>query len=260
MGLNPTAACKLKNLTQLLRGRKVFFQYSSKDNAYLVNDTGEVQFFKSRLRGFVRYSEGIRSCGEAVAESYFIDKIDFDRGDVVIDCGANYADLYVYFKSRSLGIRYIAIEPGPEEYACCLKNAAGQEVFNLALSNITGKADFYLSSAAGDSSLFIPAVGYTSVLTVQTERLDQFAKDIGKIKLLKLEAEGGEPEILEGGMQALKRIEYVAVDGGPERGPNGESTIERITNILISNGFEMLYMNTTGVGRALFRNLQLDNV
>ena len=58
---------------------------------------------------------------------------------------------------------------------------------------------FYLSSATGDSSLIEPA-SFTEKIDVRVTTLDIFDQEnnIKKCKLLKLEAEGSEPEILNG--------------------------------------------------------------
>jgi len=58
------------------------------------------------------------------------------------------------------------------------------------------------------------------------------------IRLLKVEAEGMEPEVLAGAHQTLQRVDYVAVDAGPERG--GENTVPAVLNALTSAGFEVL--------------------
>jgi hypothetical protein len=57
--------------------------------------------------------------------------------------------------------------------------------------------------------------------------------------LLKIEAEGYEPEILKGAGKMLERCEYIAVDGGYERGVKCEQTFTTITNYLLKNNFEM---------------------
>ena len=77
--------------------------------------------------------------------------------------------------------------------------------------------------------------------------------DINKIKLLKVEAEGYEPEILEGIGSMLKKIQYIAVDGGYERGIINEQTFTDITNYLLHNGFEIIDINFVHY-RALFLN------
>jgi hypothetical protein len=58
--------------------------------------------------------------------------------------------------------------------------------------------------------------------------------------LLKLEAEGFEPEILEGLDIMIQRCEYIAIDGGYEKGENCEQTFTSCTNYLLSNGFKII--------------------
>ena len=78
--------------------------------------------------------------------------------------------------------------------------------------------------------------------------------EIKKVKILKLEAEGFEPEILSGIGNRIEDIEYIAIDGGYERGKKEEQTFTTITNFLINNGFEIsdIYFSWY---RALFRNI-----
>jgi hypothetical protein len=59
-------------------------------------------------------------------------------------------------------------------------------------------------------------------------------------------------------MQTLPMIDYVAVDGGPERGMQASSTIEPLTNTLLANGFHIVAFNVSDqMGRALFRSNRL---
>ena len=77
--------------------------------------------------------------------------------------------------------------------------------------------------------------------------------DYKNIKLLKIEAEGAEPEVLSGAIATLKNTEYISVDYGNERGKDGLSTVVEVVNILISNNFEFIGdSNLRKVG--LFRN------
>ena len=86
-------------------------------------------------------------------------------------------------------------------------------------------------------------------------RLDQLMNELklDKIKLLKLEAEGFEPEILIGAGDRLKDIEYIAIDGGYERGISEEETFTTLTNFLIKKDFEILDIYFPWY-RALFKN------
>lgn len=48
---------------------------------------------------------------------------------------------------------------------------------------------------------------------------------LDKIKILKIEGEGAEPDILQGAASILDRLEYICVDCGPERGLAKDSTL-----------------------------------
>ena len=60
------------------------------------------------------------------------------------------------------------------------------------------------------------------------------------VKLLKLEAEGAEPEVLEGLGEKLKFIEFITADLEYERGISCHSTLEPVTNYLLKNDFELI--------------------
>ena len=88
-------------------------------------------------------------------------------------------------------------------------------------------------------------------IIVPSRRLENFIHK--PVKLLKLEAEGAEPEILYGIGDKLKLIEYISADVGFERGIKEESTLVPVTNYLLENNFELISL---GIGRLslLFRN------
>ena len=78
---------------------------------------------------------------------------------------------------------------------------------------------------------------------------------IEKVKLFKVEGEGFEPEILRGANNVLQKIEYIGVDGSPERGKNNETTIEYASEFLISKDFEIVFSNINQkYAKVLFRN------
>ena len=96
---------------------------------------------------------------------------------------------------------------------------------------------------------------YSHYIDIETTTLSEYVQSqkLGKIKLFKLEAEGFEPEILEGSSQVLKNIEYIAIDGGYRRGKNHEETFSQICNSLLTENFEMISINFDW-RRALFLN------
>ena len=72
-----------------------------------------------------------------------------------------------------------------------------------------------------------------------TRRLDGLLPD-QPIKLLKLEAEGAEPEAIAGCAGLLGSIEYISADLGFERGVAETSTLGAVTNFLVPRGFEIV--------------------
>ena len=66
--------------------------------------------------------------------------------------------------------------------------------------------------------------------------LDQIIDDANdKIKLIKIEGTGSEPEILEGLKRNIEKVEYITVDASFERGVEKEHTVNQCANYLIQN-------------------------
>lgn len=197
------------------------------------------------------YAAGLPARGRKLGEDYLLPMIQFADGDVVIDCGANVGDFKLYFRTIGVAIEYVGIEPGPSEFEALQRNVAPSAVHNVGLWNEDGELTFYVSSKGADSSLIEPP-SYDSVSKVPIRRLDTLV-DFPRIKLLKVEAEGAEPEALEGSSGLLDRIEYISADLGGERGLEQASTLAPVTNYLLRNGFELVGVNHARIV-ALFRN------
>jgi FkbM family methyltransferase len=227
-------ACLRKNLRQLISGREVRFYFDSNRALYYAQQGVKKQYFAQPRRGFNIYYKGIDRRAIGMATSYFIDRMDFVENDIVIDCGANYADLFLYLRGKVRDENYISFEPGPEEFKCITLNAPNSRNFNVGLSRAGGEETFYVSSEGADSSVIKPA-HFTSKIVIQTISLDDFvvSQGISRIKLFKLEAEGYEPEILEGFENSIGICEYIAIDGGYERGEAREETFSILTNKLL---------------------------
>lgn len=236
-------------------------RYGSK--LYATDHVGEEskRYFTS-LRQASFYSLGHQHRGETLARSYAIDQIDFADGDIVIDCGANYGDLRLYFDYLNMNepIQYVAFEPGVDEFECLsmsLRDTPNCALHDFALGNEDGCQTFYYDPNPANSSLEEPAL-FTDTYDVAVRTLDTLTKEglipKGPIKLLKLEAEGYEPEILQGGLETIQRIEYIAADLGFERGKLALSTAPPVVNMLLRSGFELVAIGSLGDVRLLFKN------
>jgi hypothetical protein len=117
-----------------------------------------------------------------------------------------------------------------------------------------------MSTLGGDSSLSEPPV-YDTTLQVKSTTLDAWFQNQtsispeAEIKLLKLEAEGFEPEILEGAKETLRRIRYITADLGWERGKNQDCTIPQAVNLLLSQNFVLEAVSRDGVYYTFRNNL-----
>ncbi|MET1413008.1 FkbM family methyltransferase [Roseibium sp. HPY-6] len=223
---------------------------------YTVNDDSlpSVSYcFRHEHQGHMAYKDGLAPRALDLGKSYFLDRIDFVSGDVILDCGANVGDFYLWFLLKGIDVDYTGFEPSPVEFSCLRKNVNGKTVHNIGLWNESGELTFYVSSQGADSSLIEPR-HYDEKIVVETRRLDSLIT--GRVKLLKLEAEGAEPEILEGIGEQLQDIEYITADLGYERGVAAESTLVPTINFLLARNFELVEV---GRGRlcALFKNRRL---
>lgn len=249
-------ACKLNNLRQKFMKRNIFFYYDKKKKLFKVRDNNYLIYFYGKVRGINTYSYGVETRVNSLAKSYGINLIDFYDNDVIIDCGANFGDIFTWSKIKNLKLKYISFEPSPNEFKCIKLNCENQINNQIALSNYIGESIFYIKSGSADSSLIEP-LKYTQKIKVLTTTLNDYVKknNINKIKLLKLEAEGAEPEILMGAEEVLHQIQYIAADGGPERGIKQETTINYILNFLEKKNFKKIFFESNKMHiRTLFKN------
>ena len=239
---SPRLSCFLENLIASLNNRKVRFSYDRLTKFYCATEGKLICNFSNKQYGFWLYRNGIQVRGEFLFYSYCLNSMDFEESDVIIDCGANSGDLTLELKKRAPKVRYVGVEPNPEDFKVLKKNVdlETSEYVNKALGERNAVLNFYVCTENADSSLVEPP-SYTEVVDVEVVRLDNLCNELGikKIKLLKLEAEGYEPEILNGASGVLNAIEYVAVDGGYERGKGNEQTLVWVTNFLLERNFKM---------------------
>lgn len=87
-------------------------------------------------------------------------------------------------------------------------------------------------------------------ILVQQIRLDKLIDE--RVKLLKIDAEGAEEEVIIGAKNLLSKIEYIAVDLGFENGKKQESTAPPVINFLLKNDFTLFAISKNE--RFLFQN------
>ena len=187
-----------------------------------------------------------------IFNSYLLSNISFDKRDLVLDCGANVGELFLSFKNKNIDIEYIGIEPDKNAYSCLNKNTNSENI-NICLSNSKGKVDFFIDEVGANSSI------HESTTTLEKAKIDSDKLDNiflnRKIKLLKIDAEGHELEVLQGSDNLLENIEYISVDCGPERGIEQNITFVAVNNYLNLKNFNLIDINKDRL-IALYKNEQ----
>ena len=238
-------------LINLLLRRKVKLKYEKP--FYLgVQDEYEFYFPNKRVTRLLR---GIEEQTDDIFNLYLLDKVEFESGDTVIDCGANVGELYPGLKKSIENLKYIGFEPDPVVYKCLEKNVNSKntKLYQQALSNKFSVEKLYISTEGADTSLVY--LENKESVEVETVPLDQL--ELSNIKLIKMDAEGFELEVLQGSKNTLKSTKYVSVDFGPEKGTEGINTIPEVSNFLYENNFKMIFANTDRhIG--LFKNQLFD--
>lgn len=223
-------------------------------NGLIKVSDGEKEITICRRTRVSLYKRGIGKRLDNLARSYLLDHITEPLSGAFIDCGANVGELGAF--SRARGLDYHAFEPEKLEADCCdLNNFGGAPRTNrVGLWSEDGTLKFYSKPSSADSSLF-ETDGYVECHTIDVRSLDSCVaeKGIDDIAIIKIEAEGAEPEILSGARKSIGMSKYVTVDCGFERGKAQESTLIPVMNIMIGSGFEAVAWDRDRV-TVLFRN------
>ena len=161
--------------------------------------------------------------------------------NTVIDIGSNIGEFALSLLEVNPNLRIICIEADPTVLAALRANMAAYprvDIAALAVGSVSGRTIFYSSWRDADSSLVKPTNRSTEV-EVPVLRLDELLSHCGieDVSLLKMDAEGSEPEVLSGAHKALARTSLVAIDAGPER--YKQDTVEPVSEALHAAGFEV---------------------
>ena len=219
-------------------------------------------FIKQHRDNEIHYPNKTRILGSMVNHTYELDNLLYSYGlenfkieknDLIIDCGANVGNLYLSINRFIKTFNYIAFEPDPKVFKCLelnLDKFNNVELYRVGLSSENKNKKFYVNDETGDSSLeeFNTEVS----IEINTKNLDSFKYE--KVKLLKIDAEGHELEVLLGAKNTLSNIEYIAVDMGAEKGNDNKNTVSSVTNFLIRQNFELVNFKETRT-TGLFKNL-----
>jgi FkbM family methyltransferase len=169
-------------------------------------------------------------------------------GDVYVDVGANIG-MHTLAAARAMQGRgkIIAFEPFEPTTRMLAKSlwmngfSGIAEIHQVAVSNVTGRQNLYLGATSGHHSLFrledMPRGFSQEPVEVPLVRLDEIIPSDQMVDLLKIDAEGAELEVIEGGESLITSNPDIAliVEFGPShlrrRGQTPKQWIEAFTKL-----------------------------
>lgn len=173
------------------------------------------------------------------------------RPNSVIDVGGNYGQFAREIFRAFPGVRVYSFEPIPECYERLVALAAEQPSLRphrLALSDREGEVDFWLSRFRDSSSIqemlpeHLEAWPHTEVeakITVRTARLDDVAGGLELVApvLAKIDVQGHEMSVVEGGRETLSRCQRVVVECNFAPLYKGQPAFDELYSAMRSLGF-----------------------
>jgi FkbM family methyltransferase len=205
--------------------------------------------------------------------NYFI-SVFKKKNPVVLDIGANIGEFSIYCAKRNSKV--FAIEHDKFAFEClqlnlerfCKNNTVP---FNMSISNKTDKQKIFYRTSTGSTSLIQPLIGKEEgfnrkLKTDQFSAMDKYwdwtnsitlddfidKNEIEFVDLIKCDAEGAEPEIIEGLKKNSHKVGYISLDTGPER--NGKTTTEEVIKLCQERNFDIIEIGKGSRGLVIAKN------
>jgi FkbM family methyltransferase len=198
----------------------------------------------------MKNENGMLFCGKSLVaihtaasfhEKYLKDYMKIDDGTFV-DIGANIGKYTVFMARKLAGKgRVLAIEPEPDNFAVLAKNIFLNRMYNnitaidKACSDKEESAILYLQKkGSGSHSLYRPKKCWKEI-RVRTMKLDDIVErlKIENIRLIKIDVEGAEAEVLRGAEKVLGKFH-------PDIIFESEKNIRQCSEILSPLGYHVL--------------------
>jgi len=168
------------------------------------------------------------------------------RPKVLIDIGANDGAYGLYLK-KLFGVMEVHVfEPQPKHRESLISK--GFIVHSVALADKAGEASFYTNTYDSASSLLpitdicrteYPKTADSQLSMVQTARLDDELPVPPQDSLIKIDAQGYELPIIQGGRQVVSRALIVLIEMSFQRLYEGQSLFNDVHSELDALGFEL---------------------
>ena len=172
--------------------------------------------------------------------------------ECVIDAGANIGDWSADLLRFCTPRRHLCIEPHPALAASLRQRFAAHaavQVVECALGSATGEVRLNTAANPLLHSLRLPAAGMAGrfpadfrvdgELAVRMRTLDELARDLPRVSLLKLDLQGYEREALAGAGDTLRRTDAVLTEVNFVPHYEGEADFAELHGIFVAAGFRL---------------------
>jgi FkbM family methyltransferase len=199
----------------------------------------------------------------------YIKLINYSKPKRVLDIGAHIGDFSKTITQLSPDCTIVMVEANPNCEPYLQKLSHGYEI--IALSNKQGTAELFVEKANSigtGASLYKEntdwyAEGKFEKIQVQTDTLDNkkyFADEV--IDLVKMDVQGAELDILEGGRKTITRAKYVLIEVSVTDYNVKAPLVNQIVPIMKQYGFyiedilDYLFLNKNNISQMdfLFKN------
>lgn len=233
----------------LRKESKTFIEYLSKDIAISLKHLNNAYIIIPK--GVIAAEWLIHPRVEEHLRRFFKDIVN--EGDICIDIGANMG-IHTLLLAKLVGDgMVIAIEPSPYTFNILVKNIEINKFTNvipldIACSNNISKEDFYYSTRficwntledfeLKESKDLKADMSNFEIVQIQTKPLDHIINELHMdnkpIKVIKIDVEGHEVEVLKGSINTLKNTKYVVIE-------TRDKTDKEVKDILVGMQFKLL--------------------
>lgn len=195
---------------------------------------------------------------------------NINRNDIgaVFDIGANIGDVTLAAARSFSNAHIYAFEPVNETYQILYENTKSYgkriKTYNFGFFNVSKKLDIHIASFHGANSILAQSSDYKNnyqqIKEISTEKievctLDSFMSNsnIDKIDIIKIDVEGVEKEVIEGGWETFKnKVDNVFIELSFLRRNRDSAYWVEICKLLYDLGFVLV--NIYNIGRYIKGN------
>ena len=196
-------------------------------------------------------------------ETYMVMQRVLDKNSNCIDIGAYRGEILRQMLKLSPEGRIFAFEPVPDNYSYLIRKYPKAKIFNVALADRTGTAEFFHATGRPARS-GLKKQNYpdpeerVETLTVKMETLDNIIPLETRINVIKIDVEGAELNVLRGGKRLILQSRPVIVfEHGPGAiKPYGASSEDLYDFIVNETGCRLSTMERWLAGREPYSRVE----